>query len=157
MSTPPGGEVEQEARITTILAAAMATAVPVYVVVAWLVTQAMTAPLLSGAALRTVAWALGAVGAAELLFASLMFRLRVAAARRRDTPRERLSGYRNAVVISFALRESVAIFGLALSLASGDPTWAAAFAAVALAAMLVGWPRRSDMRALTSDVPPFDP
>ncbi len=140
-----------------ILAAAMATTVPVYVVVAWLVTPAVAAPLASGGTLRTLTWILGAVAAVELVFAAVMFRARVAAAGRSRTAGERLAGYRNAVVIAFALRESVAIFGLALSLIGGDATWSAVFAAAALAAMLIGWPRRSDMEALAREVAPVEP
>ena len=157
MATPDPGDLDQNVRVTTILAAAMATTVPVYVVVAWLVTPAVTTPLLPGGTLRTLTWVLGAVAAAELLFAPVMFRAQVAAAGRSNTAGERLSGYRNAVVIAFALRESVAIFGLVLSFIGGDPTWSAVFAAAALAAMLIGWPRRSDMEALARSVPPVEP
>ena len=157
MVTTDPAELDQQVRVTMILAAAIATTVPVYVLVAWLVTPAITTPLLGGSELRTLVWALAAAAAAEVLFAPFMFRARVAAAGRRPTVEERLSGYRNAVVIAFALRESVAIFGLVLSFVSGDPTWSAVFAAVALATMLMGWPRRSDMEALATGLPPSEP
>jgi F0F1-type ATP synthase membrane subunit c/vacuolar-type H+-ATPase subunit K len=149
--------VEQQARVTMILAAAMATSVPVYAVVAWLVTAGMTAPMVEPGVLRTLLIALALVSAAELVFAGVLFRTQVAAARSRETVEERLGAYRVAVVITFALRESVAIYGLVLSLVGDDPVWAAAFAAGALATMLLGWPRRSEMEALAADVPPIDP
>jgi hypothetical protein len=103
--------------------------------------------------LEVLALALAVVSAGHLVGAQVLHQILLAKARNRETPNERLAGYRTAIIIAFALREGVALYGLVLSLLSGDPKWATGFGAVALFSMVVGWPRRSVMEELAAEVP----
>ncbi len=91
----------------------------------------------------------------SLLAARVIFQSRLRTAREGDTPMERLQRYRIAIILAFALRETVAIYGLVLSLATGNPRWVLGFGLVALVTMAMGWPRRSSMLELTDTVPPI--
>jgi F0F1-type ATP synthase membrane subunit c/vacuolar-type H+-ATPase subunit K len=147
--------IDQFARTTNIIAFAIAAAVPIYIVVAWLVAPTVATapgyeelvPLLAGI--------FAVLSAGHLVLAQVLFASRVRAAEKLPTPEERLASYRVTVIIAFALREAVAIYGLVLSLLGGDPRWCLGFGAVALVSMALGWPRRSVMERLASDVPPI--
>ena len=125
----------------------------VYMMVAMVVGQTAVPP--DAERLHDLAIAFLVLSIGSVLIAGVIFRSRVRMAREATTPLERLSGYRMAVIIAFALRETVAPYGLILSLASGDPRWVVGFGAVALATMAMGWPRRSQMLELTTDVQPI--
>lgn len=155
MQPDPNASLDQFARITTIIAFAVAAAVPLYVLVAWVVAPQDPAMAGDRGLVGTLAIALGVVAVGTLIAAQGLFRTRVAAARRQATPEQRLATYRVAVIIALALKESVAIYGLVLSLLDGDPLWAMGFGVVALAAMTLSWPRRTEMEALAAEVPPI--
>ena len=133
MDTTHPAEIAQSIRTTQIIAGAIMATVPIYVVVA-VTVGATTVPPDAGR--------LHSMAVAFL-------------ARREPTPLRRLAAYRVAVIIAFALRETVAIYGLALSLSTGDPNWVIGFGIVALVTMAIGWPRRSHMLELATDVQPI--
>jgi hypothetical protein len=147
--------IDQFARTTTILAGAIAASIPIYMVVAWLVAPTVATGADNDELVPLLAGILAALSAGHLVLASVFFANRVRAAEKLPTPEERLAGYRVAVIIAFALREAVAIYGLVLTFLSGDPRWCLGFGAVALVSMALGWPRRSSMERLASDVPPI--
>jgi F0F1-type ATP synthase membrane subunit c/vacuolar-type H+-ATPase subunit K len=91
----------------------------------------------------------------HLLAAQILFAARVRAAEVLPTPEQRLAAYRVAVILAFAIREAVAIYGLVLSFISGDLRWCFGFGAIALVSMMMGWPRRSTMERLGSEIPPI--
>jgi len=150
----PGGTVDDFLRTTRVLGFAMVAAVLTYMVIALVVAPTLI-PQLDAPTLRILAVVFGAVSLTILGFGQVLFRRLVESARRRATPDERLGAYRSAVIIGMAFKESVAIFGLVLSLLSGEPRWAIGFGAVALVAMSFSWPQRTTMEALAADVPPI--
>jgi hypothetical protein len=86
----------------------------------------------------------------QILYAS-----RLRAAEKLPSPGQRLENYRVTVILTFALRGTVAIFGLVLSFLSGNIRWCFGFAAVALVSMLKGWPKPSTAERLASELPPI--
>lgn len=150
MEATPPALVNDAARVTTVICAAILLAVPVYVAVAWIVVgQGVGA---SGSALPPVlTWALAAVGAALLSVAQAVWAAMTRGAAARPTPAERLAAYRTAAIVSFAMRESAAIVGLAITLLTGDLRWCLGLGAAAVLAMLLGFPRRADMARLAGD------
>jgi len=151
--TPPS--TDQFIRLINIIAVALVTSVLVYMVIAWVV--APTVAEAGGAAelIQMMAAILTIVSLGHLVAAQMLFAIRVRAAEKLPTPEQRLSSYRVAIILSFALREAVAVYGLILSFLSGDVRWAIGFGAVAAISMLLGWPRRSAMETLGSEVPPI--
>ena len=125
-------------------------------VVAWLVAPTVASATGSDDLVPLLAGILAVLSAGHLMLAQLLFTSRVRAAEKLPTPEERLASYRVAVIIAFALREAVALYGLVLSFLSGDPSWSSGFGAVALVSMIFGWPRRSTMERLASEVPSID-
>ena len=138
-------------RITTIICLAIMMSVPIYVVVGWFVTGQGTSltdlPML-------VIFMLSATAAGLLIGAGVISdRLKAAAAIKPTLP-ERLAGHRTATIIAFAMREGIAIIGLAITLINGDMRWCLVFGALALISMLQGWPKRAELSRLASDIPP---
>lgn len=62
---------------------------------------------------------------------------------------ERLRTAQTATIIGMALRESTAIFGLVITLLTGEILWVLALAALSALAMVVNWPRRSQFQSAT--------
>jgi hypothetical protein len=156
VETAVGSRLDEFARTTSIVAAAIAATLPVYVAVAWLLTDRSDwTPTLSGPTIPVVTWAIAAIAIAELATAEVVFRVMAALAASRDTSTDRLTGYRSAIMVAFALREGAAIMGLVLTLLTGELMWCLALSAGALATMLAGWPKRSAMERLASEVAPI--
>jgi len=153
MDTTLPADIEQSMRVTQIIAAAIMASIVIYMVVAMVVRP--TTPPPDGDRLQTLAMAFLVLSVGSLFAARVIFQSRLRAARDGDTPIERLQRYRVAVILAFALRETVAIYGLVLSLATGDPRWVFGFGLVALVTMAMGWPRRSSMLELTDTVSPI--
>ena len=124
--TPPS--TDQFIRLINIIAVALVTSVLVYMVIAWVV--APTVAEAGGAAelIQMMAAILTIVSLGHLVAAQMLFAIRVRAAEKLPTPEQRLSSYRVAIILSFALREAVAVYGLILSFLSGDVRWASALA-----------------------------
>ena len=147
--------LDQFARVTNIIAAAILASVPIYMAIAWLVAPTVATSSSSDDLAPMLAGIFAVLSAGHLVLAQLLFASRVRAAETLPTPEERLASYRVAVIIAFALREAVALYGLVLTFLSGDIRWCLGFGAVALVSMVLGWPRRSAMERLASDVPPI--
>jgi hypothetical protein len=136
---------------TNFLCAAILLSVPIYVVVAWVITASDGPGAGSDGLPNAVLWGLAAVGVAQIAVAQAVWSAMTRAAASRGTPAERLDGYRTAAIVAFALREATALFGLVLTLLTGDVRWCLALSALAALAMAVGWPRRSEMERLVAD------
>ena len=155
MQTSTTSSTDQSARINNLIAVALAASVVVYMVVAWVVAPTMATPGGDAEHIRVMAAILAVVSLGNLVAAQMLFAIRVRAAAKLPKPEQRLDAYRIAFILSFALREAVAIFGLVFSFLSGDARWCLGFGTVALVSMLLGWPKRSAMLRLGSDVPPI--
>jgi F0F1-type ATP synthase membrane subunit c/vacuolar-type H+-ATPase subunit K len=153
MQAPTTSSVDKFARTTRIIAAAIAASVPIYMLIAWLVAPTVDSSGGDPNFIPLLAMLFAVVSVVQLAAAYLVFSARVRAAAEQDTSEERLAGYRVAMIIAFALREAVAIYGLMLSLLSGDARWCIGFGLVALVSMVLGWPRRSEIDRLASEVP----
>jgi hypothetical protein len=84
---------------------------------------------------------LAALGVFDLLLAPLIERALLANAGGKAMDGA-LAEYRKATVVGFAFREAAAIFGLLISLFTGEPLWCYALAAATLVAMALAWPSR---------------
>lgn len=71
--------------------------------------------------------------------------------RRRSMPVVPFETYRQAIIVAFALREGAAIIGLVITLLTRDVRWALALGAVAVLAMLLGWPKPAAWQRLNED------
>jgi F0F1-type ATP synthase membrane subunit c/vacuolar-type H+-ATPase subunit K len=150
MDTPAPLPVDAMARVTTAICFAILASIPLYVAIAWIVVGQGAG--VSGAALPPVLkWALGAVGLVMLVVAQAVWVAMKRSAAAQPTAAGRLAAYRTAAIVSFALREAAAIVGLVIAMLTGDLRWCLALAAAALLAMLLGWPRRTDMQRLAGD------
>ncbi len=140
--------IQQSIRTTTIICFAIAMSVPIYALVGWFVARqdtmidALPRPLLIG---------LVAVAAAMLVAAPVVSRRLKAAAAAESSLRGRIEAYRLAIIVSFALREGVAIIGLAITLLGGGLKWCLGFAIVSLLAMWLDWPGPAQWEALARD------
>lgn len=142
--------VDASTQVTIVICFAILASIPFYVAVAWMVAG-QRADASGGGLPAVLVWALAAVGIALLAAAQAMWAAMKRGAAARPTPAERLSSYRTAAIVSFAMRESAAIIGLVISLLTGDLRWCLALSAAAVLAMLLGFPRRADMVRLAGD------
>jgi len=62
-----------------------------------------------------------------------------------DTADEVLQGWSQGHIVAMAMREGMGLAGITLSLVAGSVPWIVGFGAVSLAAILLGWPRRSEL------------
>lgn len=151
--TPPS--TDQFIRLINIIAVALVASVLVYVVIAWVVAPTVAEAGGDAELIQMMAAVLAVVSLGHLVAAQMLFAIRVRAAEKLPTTEQRLSSYRIAIILSFALREAVAVYGLILSFLSGDARWALGFGAVAVMSMFLSWPKRSDMERLGSEIPPI--
>lgn len=151
--TPPS--TDQFIRLINIIAAAIVASVLVYMVIAWVVAPTVAETGGDAELIQMMAAILAIVSLGHFVAAQMLFAIRVRAAEKLPTPEQRLGSYRVAIILSFALREAVAVYGLILSFLSGDARWALGFGAVAAMSMLLGWPKRSTMERLGSEIPPI--
>lgn len=151
--TPPS--TDQFIRLINIIAVALVASVLVYMVIARVVAPTVAEAGGDAELIQMMAAILAIVSLGHLVAAQMLFAIRVRAAEKLPSPEQRLGSYRVAIILSFALREAVAVYGLILSFLSGDARWALGFGAVAAISMLLGWPKRSAMERLGSEVPPI--
>jgi F0F1-type ATP synthase membrane subunit c/vacuolar-type H+-ATPase subunit K len=123
--------------------------------IAWFVAPTVTTPSENLEHILLMAGILAVLSIGHLLAAQILFANRVRAAEKLPSPEQRLAGYRTAIILAFALREAIAVYGLVLSFLSGDVRWCLGFGAVALVSMLMGWPKSTTMERLCSEVPPI--
>ncbi len=135
-------------RTTTMICFAISMSVPIYVLVAWFILSQGTradnvpAPVISG---------LVAAACVLLMAATVVPRRLKAAAATKSTLGERLEAFRVATIISFALREGIAVIGLVITLMGGDFRWCLGLAAVSLVAMFLDWPKTDEWGRLAFD------
>lgn len=156
------GSISRALGVAVVLATAMASSVLIYLVIAaFLVSQGGGSPLGHDMMPSLLTPVLAVVAVMMLVAAEVLYRIQLRQLRERPTPADPdqiLTGYRQTLLVSLALRESTAVFGLVLTLLSGNLLWCAVFAAASLAAMAFIWPTRRLMEELvTSDIPPISP
>jgi F0F1-type ATP synthase membrane subunit c/vacuolar-type H+-ATPase subunit K len=71
------------------------------------------------------------------------------------TPAERIQRYQGAMIVGAALRESVGVIGLVLSLLTGSLIWVGLLSGLAVFAILTNFPSRSALEKLVLDAPPI--
>jgi len=147
------GRVEEALRFVNVVCAAMVTSVVVLAAVAWFVASGPGAFGIVGPPLPpALVYAGAAVGVALLVAAPIVHRkmLERAAVSLRSSERTdtTLESFRLATMLAFLLREGAAIVGLMLTLLTNEPGWCYALGALALVAMIWGWPRREQLAAV---------
>ena len=129
-----------------VICGALAASVVMYVGVAWVVVRQGALGEVSGAMPAALPGAMLVAAALLLVAAGRVQRAMLARAAKPDgtggsgVP---MQAIQSAYIVGFALREAVAICGLVLTLISGDLKWAVVLSAVAVLAMVAGWPTRS--------------
>jgi hypothetical protein len=147
------GGAEEALRFLNVVCVGMVASVLVLAVVAWFVAAGPGALGVVGPPLPGVLVYLGAaVGVALLLAAPVVHRkmLERATVAVRSTERAHtvLESFRLATLLAFLLREGAAIVGLMLTLLTNEPSWCYGLGALAVVAMIWGWPRRDQLDAL---------
>jgi hypothetical protein len=142
--------VGEQLRFLNVVCAAMVASVAVYAVVAWFLGSgsAVAGPELPSA----FGWFGVVVAVALLVAAPIVQRRNLLGTARGQRPEEStiaaLESFRLGTLLAFILREGAAIVGLMLTLLTGEPTWCYALGALAIVAMIWGWPRREDLQGL---------
>ena len=135
-------------RTTTIICFVISMSVPIYVAIAWfMATQGPRADNVP----VPVAYGLAASAGALLIAAAAVSRRMKAAAATKPTLGERIEAQRAATIVSFALREGIAVIGLVITLLGGDLRWCLGLATVSLVSMLLDWPKPAEWERLAND------
>ena len=121
--------------------------------------------LFFSAGLVTLVWIVGQIGTAEVAAVNVLMTFHITAVLpafgvalaattlvgnalgRKDADDAAMWGWNSAAI--------TLVYGLVLSLISGDLRWCFGFGAIALVSMMMGWPRRSTMDRLESEIPPI--
>jgi F0F1-type ATP synthase membrane subunit c/vacuolar-type H+-ATPase subunit K len=134
-------------RMTVIVCAALLVSLVIYVVLAsFLVEQEGFA--VTGEMPPILPPLLAAIGVGMLVVAQIVPALIARQARAAADIGERLRQAQTTVIIGMALRESTAIFGLVITLLTGEILWVLALAGLSALAMVVNWPRRSHLETI---------
>lgn len=141
---------------TQVLASALASAVVIYAVVAWLIVELLGGGALAGGLPAPLPGVLVALAAVMLLAAPVVERRVVRSAR--PGVGEEAAGaaglaerYRLAKLVGFAMREAAAVVGLVVGLTTGEPRWTWGISAGTLLLMALAWPRAADLAAVGGD------
>ncbi len=135
-------------RLVVIVCAALLVSLVIYVVLAsFLVEQ--EGFVVAGDLPPVLPPLLAAIGVAMLGIAQVIPSLIARQARATSDVGERLRTAQTATIIGMALRESTAIFGLVITLLTGEIVWVLALAGLSALAMVVNWPRRSQFQSAT--------
>ena len=152
MDEPDRDRVSEALRFLNVVCVGMIFSVVLYAFVAWFVTSGSGA-IVGPQVPSGLAW-MGALVAVALLVAApiVQRRAREGTAVQSADPAERqasaLEAYRLGTLLAFLLRDGAAIVGLMLTIVTGEPAWTWALGAVAVVAMISGWPRREDLDTL---------
>jgi putative flippase GtrA len=138
--------VDEALRFLNVVCVGMILSVGVLVIVAWFVSSRQGEAGQVGPPLPAALAYIGfAVGLALLVAAPLVHRKMLARAasslradERTDTA---LESFRLATLLAFILREGAAIVGLMLTLLTNEPMWSYVLSALAIIAMIWGWPK----------------
>ena len=147
------GGAEEALRFLNVVCTGMVASVVALAAVAWFVAAGPGALGQVGPPLPQVLVYLGAAVGVALLFAAPVVHrkmlergtLAVRSAERTDTV---LENFRLATLLAFLLREGAAIVGLMLTLLTNEPGWCYALGALAVVAMIWGWPRPEQLSEL---------
>ena len=145
--------VDEALRFLYVVCIGMILSVGVLVVVAWFVASGPGALGQVGPPVpQALAYVGVAVGLALLVAAPIVYRKMLARAATTLRADERadtvLESFRLATLLSFILREGAAIVGLMLTLLTNEPMWCYVLAALAIVAMIWGWPRQEQVTEL---------
>ena len=150
--------VDEAVRFLNVVCVAMVISVGALAVVAWFVASNLGSAGPVGPPLpRALAYVGFAVGLALLFAAPVAHRKMLARAGVSLRPDERaatlLESFRLATLLAFLLREGAAIVGLMLTLLTNEPMWCYVLGALAIVAMIWGWPRGEQAASLLGEVP----
>jgi hypothetical protein len=142
--------IDEALRFVNVVCMVLVVSVAGLAAVAWFVANGpgesgIVGPPIPAAA----AYVLFAIGVALLVVAPLVHRRMLERSGRGQRADERLDGtlenYRLATLLAFILREGAAIVGLMITVLTNEPGWCYVLAALALVAMIAGWPRRDQL------------
>ncbi|HEV8238387.1 MAG TPA: hypothetical protein VGS57_03380 [Thermoanaerobaculia bacterium] len=138
--------VDEALRFLNVVCVAMVISVGVLAMVAWFVASGPGALGQVGPPVPQALAYLGfAVGVGLLVAAPIVHRkmlARAASTLRADEHADTvLESFRLATLLAFILREGAAIVGLMLTLLTNEPMWCYVLGALAIVAMIWGWPR----------------
>jgi len=146
--------LEQRIGALRLIAGSLAASVVLYAGVAWMVQEMFEfEPLVELS--PAVSWSI-AIGSLFVILTGYLIErsVRNATAKppgrdaprssgRTDAPAASVDRYIRSVMIGFAFREAAAVIGFVLSFLTGNVAWALGLSGVALASMLIHWPRRA--------------
>jgi hypothetical protein len=145
--------VDEAVRFLNVVCVALVLSVGALVVVAWFVASGPGAmgqvgpPLPAALAYAGFAVGLGLLFAAPVIHRRMLARA-ASGARAEERTDTALESYRLATLLAFILREGAAIVGLMLTLLTNEPMWSYVLSALAIVAMIWGWPRQEQVTAL---------
>ena len=147
------GRVDEALRFLYVVCIGMILSVGVFAIVAWFVASGPGELGQVGPPVpQALAYVGFAVGLALLVAAPLVHRRMLARATSTVRAEERtdtvLESFRLATLLAFILREGAAIVGLMLTLLTNEPMWCYVLAALAIIAMITGWPRPDQVQQL---------
>lgn len=151
-------QVDEAMRFLNVVCGALVASVAAFAMVAWFVASGPGARGLVGPPLPDAVAFLGvAVGVGLLLAAPIVHRKMLEPAamamRQAEQVDAALESFRLATMLAFILREGAAIVGLMLTLLTNQPMWCYALAALAVVAMIWGWPREEQLAGLLAGAP----
>ena len=151
-SEPLEHVIEQRFRVLSILCGSLLGSLAVYVGIAWFllrqgaITSALAADLPAALPVVLTGVAITVLVSAEAMSRRIFAQASQSAAA--SEPETLLNAYQSATIVGFAMRESAAMIGLALTLLTAAFFWVVALSAASAAAMLVAWPRKETVRQL---------
>jgi len=154
------GRVDEALRFLYVVCIGMILSVGVFAIVTWFVSNGPGALGQVGPPVpQALAYVGFAVGLALLVAAPLVHRKMLARATTTVRADERtdtvLENFRLATLLAFILREGAAIVGLMLTLLTNEPMWCYVLSALAIIAMITGWPRPDQVQQLLGgEAPP---
>jgi hypothetical protein len=151
-------QLDEAMRFLNVVCGGLVVSVAALAMVAWFMASGPGALGLVGPPLPDALVYLGvAVDVGMLLAAPIVHRKlleRAAVTVRADEQLDTaVEGFRLATLLAFILREGAAIVGLMLTLLTNQPAWCYALGALAVVAMIWGWPRQEQLAGLLAGAP----
>lgn len=138
----PSSEVDPTARTVRVLAGAFAASVLAFTVVAAFLVASGVFSEGSPAILELLPVVGVTLLALPVAAPFVGGKIRDAAG---DTVDEVLQGWTQGHIVAMAMREGMGLAGITLALVAGSVPWIVGFGSVSLAAIALGWPRRSEL------------
>jgi hypothetical protein len=149
----PQSRIDEALRFLNVVCVALLLSVGVFAMVAWFVASGPGAseqvgpPVPDALAYAGVLVGIGLLVAAPFVQRKILERAAVTV-RADERTVTALESYRLATLLAFILREGAAIVGLMLALLTGEGMWCYVLSAMALVAMIWGWPRQEQLAQL---------